>query len=76
MLEEFLSDNTDENRVVTKKRTSTRQDHRGHGLPNIAWRNRDQQTRRLIIISNNVFADVEHSECRILEQEFSGTVVY
>ena len=58
-----------------KKRTSTRKGHRGKGLPNIARRNREKQTRRLRIISNDVFADVKKSDYRMLEQEFPGTIV-
>ena len=48
----------------------------GRALTNIAQRNQEEHTRRLITISNNVFANVEHSDYRILEQEFSGTVVF
>lgn len=76
VLKNLLTDQTAGNDLSPRKRTSTGEAHRGRGLPNIARRNREKQTRRLRIISNNVFADVEKSHYRTLEQEFPGTIVY
>lgn len=78
ILKKLLTDQTDQtadNDLPTRKRTSTKKSHRGKGLPNIARRNREKQTRRLRIISNNVFADMEESRYFTLEQEFSGTII-
>ena len=75
LLKKMLTNQTGDNGLSPRKRTSTGKGHRGRGLPNIANRNREGQTRRLRIISNDVFADVENSDYRMLEQEFSGTVV-
>ncbi|MDE2645387.1 MAG: hypothetical protein OXI05_06070 [Bacteroidota bacterium] len=75
LLKKLLANQTGDNGLSPRKRTSTGKGHRGRGLPNIANRNREGQTRRLRIISNNVFADVEKSDYHMLEQEFSGTVV-
>lgn len=75
ILEKLLTDQTENNVLPPRKRTSTKQSHRGKGLPNIARRNRQKQTRRLKIISNNVVADVENSDYLTLEQDFPGTII-
>jgi hypothetical protein len=78
ILKKLLTDQTGQTAdkgLPIKKRTSTKEAHRGKGLPNIARRNREKQTRRLRIISNNVFANVEESQYLTLEQGFSGTII-
>ncbi|MCY4674797.1 MAG: hypothetical protein OXD43_13735 [Bacteroidetes bacterium] len=75
VLKELLTVQPAGNGLSPTKRTSTRKGYRGKGLPNIARRNREKQTRRLRIISNDVFADVEKSDYRMLEQEFPGTII-
>lgn len=75
ILERLLTGITAGNGLPAKKRTRTGKTHRGKGLPNIARRNKEKQTRRLRIISNDVFADVEKSDYHTLEQEFSGTII-
>ena len=75
ILKKLLTDQTAESGLPISKRTSTKKSHRGKGLPNIAKRNREKQTRRLRIISNDVFADVEKSHYYTLEQEFPGTII-
>ena len=75
ILKKLLTDQTADNGLPIKKRTSTKKSYRGKGLPNIARRNREKQTRRLHIISNDVFADVERSHYYTLEQEFPGTII-
>lgn len=52
ILKELLTNQTTDNGLPAKKRTSTKKAHRGKGLPNIARRNREKQTRRLRIINN------------------------
>lgn len=75
ILKDLLADQTVGSSLPLRNRTSTWEGHRGKGLPNIANRNRKKQTRRLRIVSNDVFADIENSEYRMLKQDFSGTVI-
>ena len=75
ILKSLLADTTNGNSMKPKDRTSTKLGHRGKGLPNIARRNRLKHTNRLIIISNNVYADVENNKYQMMEQNFSGTII-
>ena len=75
ILKMLLAGQTADKSLSQKKRTSTRKGYRGRGLPNIANRNRLGHTRRLIIISNDVYANVEDGKYHLLEQEFKGTII-
>ena len=59
-----------------QRRSRTDQNYRGRGLPNMKTRNMRRETRQLVIVSNNVHADVERDEFRQLEQDFAGTIIY
>ena len=51
----------------------TRLHYRGNGLPEIIKRFKMEQFSRLIIISNNVYADLEKDEYRVLAKPLDGT---
>ena len=50
-------------------------DYKGRGFSNMKKRNRRGETRRLVIVSNKTYADVERNEFRQLEQQFAGTIM-
>ena len=75
VLKSLLADTTNGNSMKTRDRTSTAMDHGGKGLPNIARRNRLKNSSRLIIISSNMYADVENNKYQMMEQNFSGTII-
>lgn len=57
-------------------RSSTGKKYRGRGLPTIAKRNRLKQVRRLVVVTNDVYADIDNASYRVLEHEFRGTIFY
>ncbi|MDE2956184.1 MAG: hypothetical protein OXU68_04130 [Bacteroidota bacterium] len=54
-----------------QRRSGTEQGYRG-GLPNMKTRNMRSEMRQLVIVSNNVHADVERNEFQQLEHEFAA----
>jgi hypothetical protein len=50
--------------------------YRGKGLPAIKRRSKNGQIRSLIIISNDVYANIETGDYRLLPREFPGTLLY
>ena len=56
--------------------SSTGLGHRGKGLPKIAAAHARKQFRRLIILANDVYADVENGVFRTIPVSFSGTLLY
>lgn len=56
-------------------RTATLQSNRGRGLPYIHTCQKDNSIDSLVIISNNVYADVKNGEYKLLDNEFIGTFV-
>ena len=75
LLRALLSGRSREDQSNSRRRSRTGIQYRGKGLPNMAKRNRLGHTRRLVIVSNDIYADVERDEYRQLEQEFSGTII-
>ena len=49
---------------------------RGKGLPKIARAHADGEIKRLVVLSNRVYANFETKEFRKLNEEFSGTLLY
>lgn len=70
-----LKDNTEFLQEVLEGKIGSRTglDYRGNGLPQIVKRFEMGQLSRLIIVSNDVYADLENNDYRILPKEFSGT---
>jgi len=70
-----LKDNSQILREVLEGKIGSRigLSYRGKGLPEIYKRFKREQFSRLIIIANNVFADVEKDDFRILNKPFKGT---
>tara|TARA_R100000789_G_scaffold21289_1_gene24224 strand:- start:1021 stop:1653 length:633 start_codon:yes stop_codon:yes gene_type:complete len=56
--------------------SSTLEPHRGNGLPNIAHRFKLGQIKKLVMVSNNQYADVDTKDFRRLTSDFSGTLIY
>ncbi len=56
--------------------SSTGLGYRGKGLPKIAGAHARNQFRRLIILANDVYADVERDDFRTIPFAFSGTFLY
>lgn len=56
-------------------KTATLQSNRGRGLPYIHSCQKDNSIDSLVIISNNVYADVKNGEYKLLDNEFIGTFV-
>lgn len=56
--------------------TVTDKHFRGKGLPGIAEVQRRNQISNLVIITNNVKADVSKNEYKLLDNSFDGTFVY
>lgn len=50
--------------------------HRGRGLPRIASSCRDGEVRRLVIVSNDAYVDVDKGVQQGLTRELSGTLIY
>ena len=70
-----MKDNADILREVLEGKIGSRigLSYRGKGLPEIYKRFKREQFSRLIIIANDVFADVEKDDFRILDKPFKGT---
>lgn len=56
-------------------KTVTRQTNRGKGLPSIYTNLTRNEIDSLVIITNNVYADVKNNDYRLLKNEFFGTFV-
>ena len=56
-------------------KTATQQTYRGRGLPYIHSCQMNDSIDSLVIISNNVYADVKNGEYKLLDNEFIGTFV-
>lgn len=56
--------------------SSTGLGYRGKGLPKIAEAHTRKQFKRLVILSNNVYVDIENDDFRLLDTSFSGTFFY
>ena len=56
-------------------KTATQQTNRGRGLPYIHSCQMNNSIDSLVIISNNVYADVKNGEYKLLDNEFIGTFV-
>lgn len=56
--------------------SSTGLGYRGKGLPKIAEAHTRKQFQRLVILSNNVYVDIENDDFRLLDTSFSGTFFY
>ncbi len=59
-----------------KIRSSTRKSYRGRGLPSIYRACIDEKIRRLVLVTNDVYADVEAAEFRDLSADLKGVVLY
>lgn len=70
-----LKDNADIMREVLNGKIGSRTGlaYRGNGLPEIYKRFQREQFSNLIIIANDVFADVEKDEYKLLPKPFKGT---
>jgi hypothetical protein len=70
-----LKDNADIMREVLQGKIGSRTGlgYRGNGLPEIHKRFQREQFSNLIIIANDVFADVEKNEYKLLPKPFKGT---
>jgi hypothetical protein len=56
--------------------SSTGLRYHGYGLPGIYKACVHQRIRNLVIVSNNVYANVEKDEYRPLKSSFDGTILY
>lgn len=56
--------------------TVTGKPYRGKGLPGIAEAEKRNQLSHLIVITNNVYADVENEMFKLINIPFNGTFVY
>jgi hypothetical protein len=56
--------------------SSTGMSYRGRGLPSIYRSCLDRKVRRLMIITNDVYADIERNDYRALAHEIMGVVLY
>lgn len=57
-------------------KTKTELNYRGKGLPGIYEVNMRNQINNLYMITNNVFANINSDEYKIINEEFNGTFLY
>jgi hypothetical protein len=62
--------------LLGRVESSTGQHYRGKGLPELYKKVKAGRISRLIIVANNVFADVGIDEFRQMRTGFKGTIVY
>ena len=59
-----------------KVESSTRQPFRGKGLPAIYGLLHRRSIKSLVIVANEVYANVERDEFRVMRTSFKGTLLY
>jgi hypothetical protein len=59
-----------------KVQSSTGVAYRGKGLPAVYRDCKEQRIKNVVILANDVYADVSRSDYRILESQFGGTLLY
>ena len=57
-------------------KTVTGHNHRGNGLPGIYDSYKNNYLSNMIVVSNNVFVDIEGNIYRNVKENFSGTFFY
>lgn len=62
--------------ISGKVQSSTGLGYRGRGLPNIVKKLEREQLQGLIVISNDVYANVAEKEFRLMECSFRGTFLF
>jgi hypothetical protein len=57
-------------------KSSTALPERGLGMPSVLVTSKEPNIESLILISNNVYADIKNSNFRELDNKFHGTFYY